>query len=132
MFRENSTVEHSRFGGLGRRAIAVVSIVGVLLAQSGCAAMVRYESPSLTNRTTVSTHNVRSLGFLWGLVPPSRVSLDQCGDEGIQAMKVRQAVTDKLITWGSAGIIISYKVRIKCAERGPVYGNLYVAPQELQ
>jgi len=87
-----------------------------LLTLSSCAAMVRYESPSLANRPTGSSHVVRSLGFLWGLIPPSRISLEQCGPEGIQAMKGRQGFIDGLITYGTGGIVTSYKVKIWCAE----------------
>lgn len=98
------------------RLVVAPLLALVLLMLSSCAAMVRYESPSLVNKPTASSHTVRSLGFLWGLIPPSRISLEQCGDEGIQRMKVRQGFIDGLITYGTSGIVISYKVKIWCAE----------------
>ena len=87
----------------------------ILALQPGCAAMVRYQSPSLVNQPTTSSNTVRSLGFLWGLIPPSRISLEQCGPQGIHHMKVRQGFIDGLITYGTGGIVISYKVKIWCS-----------------
>ena len=98
------------------RWLAALLLVVMLFGQTGCAAMVRYQSPSLTDRTTASRHNVRSLSFFWGLLPPSRISLEQCGHQGIQSMKVRQGIADRFISAGTLGIIISYKVKIKCAD----------------
>jgi hypothetical protein len=99
-----------------KRWLAVPLTLALLLTlQPGCASMVRYQSPSLANEPVTSSSTVRSLGFLWGLVPPSKISLEQCGPQGIHHMKVRQGFIDGLITYGTGGFVISYKVKIWCS-----------------
>ncbi len=78
--------------------------------------MVRYNSPSLADTKAVDSVTVRSLGFFWGLVPPKSISLDQCGRGGIKKMKVGQGALDSLITYCTAGFVVSYKVKITCAK----------------
>jgi len=95
-----------------KRTLLALVLIPML---SGCAAMVRYRSPSLADAPSGPSTTVRSLGFLWGLVPPSHISLEQCGPNGIKSMKVKQNFVDAIITYGTVGIVISYKVRINCA-----------------
>ena len=99
-----------------KRWLTVPLLALLLLALPGCAAMGKYHSPSVLEQPIVSSSSVRSLGFLWGIIPPSRISLEQCGEGGIHHMKVRQGFIDGIITYGTGGIVISYKVKIWCAE----------------
>ncbi len=98
-----------------RWLVAPLLALMLLAFQPGCAAMVKYHSPSLANQPTTSANTVRSLGFLWGIIPPSKISLEQCGPQGIHHMKVRQGFFDGLITYATGGIVISYKVKIWCS-----------------
>lgn len=86
------------------------------LSLSGCASMVRYHTPSAAGEKAGRSFNVRSLGYFWGLIPPNRISLEQCGPPGIKKMKVRQGLIDGLITYCTLGIVISYKVKITCVK----------------
>lgn len=100
------------------RHLLAGGLVLALVLQTGCAAMVRYDTPSLQNLPSGQTTTIRSLGFFWGLIAPARISLDQCGADGIQRMKVKQGFFDWLITTATGGIVVSYKVKITCPE-GP-------------
>ena len=113
---------------LGARSLLMPLLLLVLVHQVGCAAMVRYQSPSLEEMGRGRTVKVRSLGYLWGIVPPQHISLDQCGTSGIQEMKVRQGLLDWVITYGTVGIVVSYNVKIICA-RGPRPGETTITTQ---
>ncbi|MBN2800756.1 MAG: hypothetical protein JXX28_16565 [Deltaproteobacteria bacterium] len=98
-----------------KNPLALLLILAALTLQAGCAAAVRYHAPSLDHLPSSTTSTQRSLGFLWGLIPPSPISLEQCGEPGIQKMKVKQGLIDSIITIGTGGIVVSYKVKITCA-----------------
>ena len=89
------------------------AIVAVLLCSC---TMVRYNSPSLSDHQRGHAQSIRSLSYLWGIIPPNRISLEMCGDPGIKSMKVNQGLIDMLITYATAGIVISYKVKVVCSE----------------
>jgi hypothetical protein len=100
-----------------RRFLPVLIVLAAATAP-GCAAVARFEAPSAAAAPRGETTTVRSLGFLWGLVPPNEISLDQCGAPGIQKMKVKQGLIDFIITSATGGLVISYKVKITCAGAG--------------
>ena len=80
---------------------------------SGCAA-VRYESPSLMAAPTANTITVRYFRFVWGLVPGSPISLEQCGAVGMKKMKVKPNFIDGLISFVTLGIVSPVRVTIMC------------------
>lgn len=87
-----------------------------IMTQGGCAAVARFETPALANLPEGRTYSDHALGFLWGIVPPAPLSLERCGEPGIQKMKVKQGLIDLIITGATGGLIISYKVKTTCAE----------------
>lgn len=98
-----------------RRLVSLSVLAAALTLQPGCAAMVRYNAPSNAATTDGPTSTQRSLGFLWGLIPPAKISLDQCGPAGIKEMKVKQGLIDGAITYFTLGIVVSTKVKVTCA-----------------
>jgi hypothetical protein len=98
-----------------RRPLPALALALALALQPGCAAMVRYHTPSTAAQPSGPTTTQRSLGFLWGLIPPAKISLEQCGPAGIQEMKVKQGLIDGLITYVTFGLVVSTKVKVTCA-----------------
>lgn len=94
--------------------LAIPLLAALLVVQTGCASVARFDAPSLNAVSAGTTSTTRSLGFLWGIIPPSHISLDQCGSAGIKRMKVKQGFLDALITYCTAGIVVSYKVKVTC------------------
>ena len=80
----------------------------------GCAA-VRFESPSLLDAPTQNTITVRYYRFVWGLVPGSPVSLEQCGAVGMKKLKIKPNFIDGIITFATLGIVSPVRVKIRCA-----------------
>ena len=98
------------------RHILRAAQIALDLALWSCCTMVGYNAPSLDDHTQGSAQTIRSLGYLRGIIPPNRVILETCGSPGIQTMKVNQGVVDWLITNAALGIVLSYKVKVVCAE----------------
>lgn len=94
--------------------LAVPALAAFLVLQTGCAAVAKFESPSLSAVEAGSTTTTRSLGFLWGIIPPAPISLERCGAAGIKKMKVKQGLLDSFITYATMGIVVSYKVKVTC------------------
>jgi hypothetical protein len=100
---------------MGEHMLRAAQIALVLTLLSSCT-MVRYNAPSLDDHKRGSAQTIRSLGYLWGIIPPNKVSLETCGSPGIKSMKINQGFIDWLITNATLGIVVSYKVKVICAE----------------